>query len=112
MALPVLFPIISLGSIILTGIKSILIFLIVKRIAIAVGTVAGFVIIWVTFYNAVNAAIGPFLSSFNSIPTILQIAFKTLPSNTDECIAAVLTIETAKFLFHVSMRGLDYLRNV
>lgn len=81
-----------------------------RRFLIGAVALSTFVGLWVVFYNVTQSAISPLLGAVSSLPPFLQVAFKTLPSNTDFCISAVVTISIAKLVFNATLKALDYLR--
>lgn len=92
MALPALLGAAFFGSII-TKVIDFFIELFTKKFLIAAALIVAVTALYVAVVAALNAVIASI--PYDQVPTILQNGFSMLPSNTDDCIAIIVSTKVA-----------------
>lgn len=92
----------------ITKLVDVLLELFSKKLVIAAALISALI----TAYIAVMAVISDSLASinYNDVPTILAYGLSMLPSNTDDCIAIIITTKAAVALYNfqstaIKLRG-------
>lgn len=70
---------------------------------------AALIVLFVSIYGVFMAAINSMISGLNwgTMPQILIDGFATLPSNTDDCIALIISTKLAAMAFNIQREILD-----